>query len=124
MDIDARNLVFSGVDLNEEDVGVILKESSSLFVVRNEMLAMSTPWGIEFNEDLFVGIEDNLLVVLSDDHLDGLVIWLGNLSRFKVLFDGSTLDSGDEAGQCLNIDFFSIEFIFFAASTEVKNLRG
>ena len=54
MNVDARNLVLSGVDLDEEDVGVVEELSGSLFVVGNEVLAMSAPWGVEFNEDFLV----------------------------------------------------------------------
>ena len=59
---------------------------------------MSAPWGVEFDQDIFGFIKDDIIEVLSDDDLDSVVCIVRNFFRFQVSFNRSVQDTVDETG--------------------------
>ena len=59
-----------------------MKEAYLVFLTKlfpdwGEGFAVSAPWGVEFDEDVLGGVEDEVVEVLADDDLDGVVgvVW-------------------------------------------------
>jgi len=74
LDINTGDFVFSGIDLGDEDVGVASQSLGSFFVVWDEGLAMSAPWGVELDQDFFIAVKNQFLEGLSDNDLDWGVV--------------------------------------------------
>lgn len=85
------DVVGGGIDLCDGDlVGVGLEQLTQLLVLGSKGLAVTAPGGVELNQDILVGVHDNLVVVLGDNDGNGAVVLLG---------DGVGLDAGvDLAG--------------------------
>jgi hypothetical protein len=85
------NVVGGGIDLGDGDlVGVGLEHLTQLLVLGSKGLAVTAPGGVELDQDILVGVHDNLVVVLGNNDGDGAVVLLG---------DGVGLDAGvDLAG--------------------------
>lgn len=85
------NVVGGGIDLGDSDlVRVGLEQLTELLVLGSKGLAVTAPGGVELNQDILVGVHDNLVVVLGNNDGDGAVVLLG---------DGVGLDAGvDLAG--------------------------
>jgi len=73
------NIVGGGIDLGDGDlVGVGLEQLTELLVLGSKGLAVTAPGGVELNQDILVGVHDNLVIVLGDNDSDGTVVLLGN----------------------------------------------
>ena len=85
------NVVKSSIDLGDGDlVGEGLVHLTELLVLGSKRLAVTAPGSVELDQDILVGVHDNLVVVLGDNNGDGTVVLLG---------DGLGLDAGvDLAG--------------------------
>jgi hypothetical protein len=92
LDLDIIEFVSGGIRLGDDDVGVILKKLNknqveafeSYLELLTELVpdwgkgfAMSAPWGVELDEDVLGWVEDEVVEVLADDNLDGVVgvVW-------------------------------------------------
>jgi hypothetical protein len=105
------NVVGGCIDLGDGDlVGVGLEELTELLVLGSKRLAVTAPGGVEFNQNILVGVHDNLVVVLGDNDGDGAVVLLG---------DGVRLDAGvDLAGNEVVEEFANL------LDGEVSALKG
>lgn len=74
-DGDGLDLVEGGINLGDDDVGVLLELLSSLLPLWGERLAVSTPGGVELDKDVLGVIEDLRLEALSDQNSDWS--WVG-----------------------------------------------
>merc|ERR1711884_913662 len=64
-----------------------------------------SPWSIEFNKDVLVDIHGDVVEVLADEDLDGLLVpVLGDLLAHKVLLQLSLLEVGDKLLDILGSD--------------------
>jgi hypothetical protein len=80
------NVVGGGINLGDGDlVRVGLEQLTELLVLGSKGLAVTAPGGVELNQNILVGVHDNLVVVLGDNDGDGAVVLLG---------DGVGLDTG------------------------------
>lgn len=85
-DLDALQLVGSGVHLGNHNVSVVLVLLGELFVDGSQLLAVTAPWSIELNQHRLALVQGNRLEVGGDEHLDGLLIpILGQLLRQQML---------------------------------------
>lgn len=118
LDLDILELVGSGVRHGNNDVLVILSNliehvrcvSIIYLVFLAELLpdwgegfAVTAPWGIELNEDVLGWVEDDIVEVLANDNLDGVVGVVWDLLGFQVTLDGAiqnTVDEGGDTGGC------------------------
>ena len=86
------DVVGGGIDLGDGDlVGVGLEQFTELLVLGSKGLAVTAPGGVELDQDILVGVHDNLVVVLGDNDGDGAVVLLG---------DGVGLDAGVDLASC------------------------
>ena len=71
---------------------------SELIPDRSKGFAVSAPRGVEFDEDVFGGVLDEFVKVLSDNDLDsvGRVVW--DIFRFQMSSNRAIQDSVDKSG--------------------------
>lgn len=102
LDGDGFDFVQSGIDLGDNDVGVLLELLSSLLPFWGERLAVSTPWGVELDEDVLGVVKDLRLERLSDQNLDWAFVGGWDLLRLKVSGEFSGVEVVDESGDGLS----------------------
>merc|ERR1719158_2382006 len=69
------------------------------------MVIKNSPWGIELNKDVLVDIHGDVVEVLADENLDGLLVpVLGDLLAHKVLLQLALLEVGDKLLDILGSD--------------------
>jgi hypothetical protein len=124
LDVDSAHLVFSGVNLHQQDVGVVGESLGSLVVVGSQSLAVTAPGGVELNEDLFVRIDDVVFPAFSDHNLNGLVVSFGDRSRLQEGLNLSTIDFLDEGSQVVNSHFLRIVSVLGLLAAEEEDLGG
>lgn len=103
------DVVESGINLGDGDlVGVILVHASELVILGCESLAVSTPGGVELEENILLAVNDNLLVVLGHNNSDWALLllwnWLAldawlNLAGNEVLDEFSNLLLAESLGR-------------------------
>src|SRR6187402_3449360 len=82
------NIIQGRIDLGD---GNLIGETSVIVqlgedvVLWRKRLAVTAPWCVEFNQDIFLIVQDNIIVVLGDDNLN----W-----PFLCLWDWLRLDAG------------------------------
>ena len=75
---------------------------TELIVDRSQLFAVSTPWSIELNQDIFSLVESDRLEVLADKNLDGLGIpIIRDLLRVKMFLEISGEVVSSELGEVL-----------------------
>lgn len=124
LDVHSGNLVFSRIDLHQEDVGVDGQSPCSLVVVGSQVLAVSAPGGVELNQDLLVRVNHNFFEILSDNNLDGFVIFLRDGGRFEEGVDLSVVDSLHEGGELIGGNGIGFVFELLNLFVEEQDLRG
>jgi hypothetical protein len=73
------NVVGSGIDLGDGDLARVgLVQFTELLVLGSKRLAVAAPGSVELNQNILVGVHDNLIVVLGNNNSDGTVLLLGN----------------------------------------------
>jgi hypothetical protein len=65
---------------------------------------VSTPWGVEFEENILVVVQNNFVVVLSDNNLDRVIVLLGNGLALDASLDVSTNKVVNKLGNGLDIE--------------------
>ena len=80
LDVDSGNFVFSRVDLDEQNVGVVGQSLGSLIIVGSESFAVSAPGSIELDEYFLGRVDNGFFPVFADNNLNGLIIGLGDRS--------------------------------------------
>jgi hypothetical protein len=101
--VDALSLVGGGIELTNNHVGVVLVEFGELIPDWEKLLAVSTPWGVELNEDILILVKSNLSEVLSNDNLDTcwvLVLW--DFLGFEMRLSGSANNTVNPSSDGLN----------------------
>lgn len=106
LDLNSRNFVFGGINLDQEDLVVSFQSLSSLFVDRSEGLAVSAPWSVEFNQNVSSRSKDDVIEALSDNDLDSLVVLLRDFSRLEVSFELFVFEVVNEPQESLLGDLF------------------
>lgn len=85
-DLDALQLVGSGVHLGNDNILIVLVLLSQLVVDGGQLLAVSAPWGVELNQHALALVQGNALEVAGYQHLDGVLVpILGQLLGKEVL---------------------------------------
>lgn len=121
LNINASDFVFSWIDLSNNDVWIVGNSLSSSFVVWDEGLAMSAPWGVELNQNLFFTVHNEILEWFSDNCFDCGIAWFWDLSGFQELLDFTCFDSFNEWGECVSGDFLAVENVFFSTWSQEEN---
>lgn len=76
-------------------------------------LAVSTPWGIEFKENILLVVDDEFLVGVANDNGDGLILGLWDRLGLDTGLDLTADDALDEVTDGLEGDFLGlVEWIF------------
>jgi len=96
LDLDIFEFVSGGVRLGDDDVSVILVLLTELVPDWGKGFAVSAPWGVELDEDVLGGVEDEVVEVLSDDNLDGVVGVVWDVFGLEVSGNGAIEDTVDE----------------------------
>lgn len=89
--------------------------------MRDKSFAVSTPWSIEFYEDLFIAVEDFLLESFSNKNFNmtcGLCWWF---SWFQESLNISSFYSFNEWRKILSSDWITVKEILFTCLSQVKN---
>ena len=63
--------------------------------------AVTTPWGIEFKQNIVLVIDDNILVVVRDNDLHGTLLLFGDGLRFDARFDLAVDEVLDESANVI-----------------------
>lgn len=71
---DCGDLVSGGVAFGDDNIGVGLKDFCDFLIGWGELLAVSTPGGVELDEDVLVVFKDKFLKVLAYDDFDWFII--------------------------------------------------
>jgi len=77
-DFNSFNFVSSGVHLGNDQSLNVFEFLSKGIVDGDKLLAVTAPGSVEFNQNIIVGVDNNILEVLTDE----------NLNRFVVFFRG------------------------------------
>ena len=79
--LNSFGLIGSSIELTNYEIWVSGHLGGELLPWLSELFAVTAPWGIVLDEDILGGILDNLIVFLSDNDLNWLVVllwdWLG-----------------------------------------------
>lgn len=78
LDLNRWDFVGCGVAFRNDDVRVGLKNLCDFLVNRRELFAVSTPWSVELDKNVFVVFKNKLLEVLGDNDFDWLVVGFRN----------------------------------------------
>jgi len=81
-------VVFGGINLGNDDAGVLGEFLSELVPLGGKGLAVTAPRGIELNEDILGGVHDDLVEGLTNHHLDGGIVGLGDFLALDGGVDG------------------------------------
>merc|ERR1711872_53555 len=81
----------------DDDALMVLVFLSQFVPDWSKLLAMSTPWSIEFNKDILLFVHGNFVEVLSNENLDTLLVpVLRNLLGHQMLFQLAFEEVGHE----------------------------
>ena len=100
------------VHLSNNNVGMVRVLHPKLVPDRSELLAMSTPRGIELNQHILLSVHGHLVEVLADQNLHtSCVPVLGNLLGHLVLLQLSSKQLGNRVFDvlCLNLIVVRLE---------------
>ena len=122
LNVNTGNFVFGGVDLSEDDVGVVGQSFGSFIVVRSQCFAVSAPGSIEFNENFLIVVHDKFFPLFSDNDLNGLVVGFGDGSGFEVGFNFTGADSFGEGFKVIDGDFIVVVAVLQGFAVEVDQL--
>lgn len=95
-----------------------------LLVFGGELLAVSAPWSIHFEEHILIGCEYLILKSFSDDHANGLVVGLGDLLRLEGGLDLARLDVAEERGDLRLSKLTSKDKLLLVAGLQVDSNSG
>ena len=99
LDIDTFEFVGGSVGLGNNNVVSIGKVLSKLLVSWLERFAVSAPWRVEFNEDVFGWVSDSLFEVLADNYENWTIVGLGNIFRHQMSSNFTAFNTVDESCQ-------------------------
>lgn len=94
-DLNTVGLVDCRVEFGNDDVSVILVVFTELIPDWGKLFAVTAPWSVEFDEDIFGVIKDELLEFGSDND-DNVSLSLWDSSGFEMWFEGSIFNSINE----------------------------
>jgi hypothetical protein len=109
LDLNSFNLVEGSIKLGHDDVRS-LDVFTKLFPLGGERLAVTTPGSVELDKHILGLVVDNLIVLVSDDDLDGAVILLGDRLRLSVCNELSILEVFVEFGDSLSGEVLNLSF--------------
>jgi hypothetical protein len=101
-DLNTLSLVNGGVELTNDEILVLSHGLGELLPWLGELLAVAAPWGVVLNEDILGGVLDDLLELLSNDHLHWLVVLLWDWLGLKAWGNLASEDIIDESGDDIN----------------------
>lgn len=79
-------LIDGSVHLGNHDVSIVRKFLSEFVVDGGQLFAVTAPWGVEFNKDILLLIQGNVIEVGGNESLDrGLVPILGQVLGEEML---------------------------------------
>jgi hypothetical protein len=109
-DLNTIGLVDGGIKFGNDKVWLILVASSELLPDWGELLAVSTPWSVELDEDILSFVKDEALE-FSSDNINNVTLFGWWSSRLEMGFEGSGVDSVNEFANAGNSDLGGIAFI-------------
>mmetsp|Transcript_13096 Transcript_13096/g.36841 ORF Transcript_13096/g.36841 Transcript_13096/m.36841 type:complete len:214 (+) Transcript_13096:233-874(+) len=96
VELAAWDIVGSGIHLGNHHLVIVLEGSANLGVDGGQALAVSAPWGIEFDHDVLAA-EHNLIKLLGNNNRDVILLSLGrDLLRLDGLLNGASLEVSDK----------------------------
>jgi hypothetical protein len=99
------NVVHSRVNLGDNHfVGVRLEHLRELIVLGGEGLAVAAPWGVELEENVFLVVDNDVLVVLGHNNSDGTLLFLGDRLALDGWLDVAGNKVIDECADVLGAD--------------------
>lgn len=99
------NLVLGGIDLGDDQVLLVSELSGKFLIDRHEVLAVTTPRGVEHDKGVDIRVDDTLIEVLADNGLDrglGLLISIGDLSGLEERLELVLKEGIDEVDEGLS----------------------
>lgn len=109
-DLNTIGLVDSSVEFGNDDVSVILVSFTKLIPNWGKLFAVTAPWSVEFDEDIFSWVHNDFLEFSSDNN-DNVTLGLWDGSGFEMWFDGSIFDSSNEGANGITGKSFEISII-------------
>lgn len=110
-----RGVVGGGIDLGDDNRVDVGELSSQLLPLGGKGLAVATPRGVEFNEDILGVVHDDLIEVLADEDGDRTVVVLGDILRLDMGDGGSVLPRGSEGGDLVLGELTLIDDVVLAS---------
>jgi hypothetical protein len=99
------NVVHSRVNLGDNHfVGVRLEHLRELIVLGGEGLAVAAPWGVELEENVFLVVDNDVLVVLGHNNSDGTLLFFGDRLALDGWLDLAGNKVIDECADVLGAD--------------------
>lgn len=118
-DFNTISLIDGSIKFGNDNVWSILVGLTKLIPNWGEFLAVSTPWSVEFNENILGWVLDDLIEFGSNNY-NNITLGLWWSSRFKMSFDRSVFDSINKFTNLINGNSIDITVIlvFLHASWE------
>jgi len=102
-----RDVVGGRIDFGDDNfVGKGLVHLGKLVVFRGQSFAVAAPGGVEFKEDVFVVVDDDVLVVFGDDDGDGAFLLFGDRLALDARLELAGDVVVDEGADVLGADVF------------------
>jgi hypothetical protein len=118
-DLNTISFIDGSIEFGNDNVWSILVGFTELIPNWGEFLAVSTPWGIEFNKNI-LGWVLNDFIEFGSNNDNNITLGFWCSSRFKMGLNRSIFDSFDECSNLINSKSIDITFklVFLHASWE------
>jgi hypothetical protein len=111
LDVDTINFISGGIHLSNDEVIDTGKSLGELIPNWSELLAVTTPWCVKFNKNIFSWIFDNF-IKFSSNNDNNITLGFRGSSGFKMGFNRSIFNSSDKFTNLISGNSRNISFVF------------
>lgn len=78
------NFVGGRINLSDDNIWVVSNFVSEFFIDGSKLFAVTTPGGIEFNQDILVTVKYDFIEVFSNNGSDSVTVGFRNILALKI----------------------------------------